>query len=79
VLFWLSPIVYTLDQLPAVVRRAVMFSPMAPYITAYHNIFYDRTWPEPMTWMLAISYAVLALWIGLTVIVHYEEQFAERV
>ena len=79
VLFWLSPIVYTLDQLPAVVRRGVMFSPMAPYITAYHNIFYDRIWPEPMTWTLAISYAVLALLIGLTVIVRYEEQFAERV
>jgi len=79
VLFWLSPIVYTLDQLPAAVRGAVMFSPMAPYITAYHNIFYDRVWPEPMTWTLAISYAVLALFIGLTVIVRYEEQFAERV
>ena len=79
VLFWLSPIVYTLDQLPAVVRRGVMFSPMAPYITAYHNIFYDRIWPEPMTWTLAISYAALALLIGLTVIVRYEEQFAERV
>ena len=53
--------------------------PMAPYITAYHNIFYDRIWPDPMTWALAIGYAAAAILIGLAVIVRYEEQFAERV
>lgn len=79
VLFWLTPIVYTLDRLSVPVQRAVMFSPMSPYITAYHNIFYDRVWPEPITWGLAVGYAAVALITGLTVIVRYEEQFAERV
>lgn len=79
VLFWLTPIVYTLDNLPASVRVPIRFSPMSPYITAYHNIFYDRVWPEPMTWTLATVYALAALFIGLTVIVRYDEQFAERV
>ena len=79
VLFWLTPIVYTLAILPDRVRVAIMFSPMAPFITAYHNIFYDRVWPDPITWALAVGYAVVALLIGLTVMVRYEEQFAERV
>lgn len=79
VLFWLTPIVYTLDNLPERVRLPIMFSPMAPYITAYHNIFYDRVWPAPLTWTLAAIYAVGALLIGLLVIVRYDEQFAERV
>ncbi len=79
VLFWLTPIVYTLATLPDRVRVAIMFSPMAPFITAYHNIFYDRVWPDPITWALAVGYAVVALLIGLTVMVRYEEQFAERV
>ena len=79
VLFWLTPIVYTLDNLPERVRLPIMFSPMAPYITAYHNIFYDRVWPAPLTWTLAAVYAVGALVIGLLVIVRYDEQFAERV
>lgn len=79
VLFWMTPIVYAVDQLPERVRRIVMFSPMAPYITAYHNIFYERVWPEPVTWTLAAAYAGVALVCGLVVIVRYEEQFAERV
>jgi ABC-2 type transport system permease protein len=79
VLFWLTPIVYTLQELPARVKFAIMFSPMAPYITAYHNIFYDRAWPDAMTWTLAVGYALAGLLIGLTVMVRCEEQFAERV
>jgi len=78
-LFWLTPIVYTLEDLPASVKGAIVFSPMAPFITAYHNIFYDRVWPDPLTWTLAVGYALAALLIGLVVIVRYEEQFAERV
>ncbi len=78
-LFWLTPIVYTIDNLPERVRLPILFSPMAPYITAYHNVFYDRVWPEPLTWTLAVVYALVALFIGLAVIVRYDEQFAERV
>ena len=78
-LFWLTPIVYTLENLPERVRLPIQFSPMAPYITAYHNVFYDRVWPEPLTWTLAVVYALVALFIGLAVMVRYEEQFAERV
>lgn len=79
VLFWLTPIVYTLEELPAPVKSAIVFSPMAPFITSYHNIFYDRVWPDPMTWTLAVGYAAAALLIGLAVIVSYDDQFAERV
>jgi lipopolysaccharide transport system permease protein len=78
-LFWLTPIVYTLENLPERVRLPMQFSPMAPYITAYHNVFYDRVWPEPLTWTLAVVYALVALCLGLAVMVRYEEQFAERV
>jgi len=81
-LFWLTPIVYHLDD---IARRSpeaaslLIFSPMAPYITAYHDIFFDRVWPDPLTWTLAIGYAAAALVIGLLVIVRHDEQFAERV
>lgn len=81
-LFWLTPIVYRLDDIERVsptAARLLTFSPMAPYITAYHDIFFDRVWPDPLTWALASAYAVAALVIGLLVIVRYDEQFAERV
>ena len=78
-LFWLTPIIYTLDNLPAAARGPIRFSPMAPYVTAYHDIFFYRVWPDPITWWLAIGYAAGSLLLGLVVIVRYDEQFAERI
>jgi len=78
-LFWLTPILYRVDQLPPAAQRVILFSPMAPYITAYHDVFYERTWPDPLTWTLAVGYAAGALVLGLLVIVRHDEQFAERV
>jgi ABC-type polysaccharide/polyol phosphate export permease len=79
VLFWTTPIVYELRQIPPRLQLAILLSPMSPFVNAYHEIFYYRAWPSPATWAIAIVYAGAALAIGLWLIVRYEDRFAEQV
>lgn len=78
VLFWATPIVYSLDDLGRM-RPFITLSPVSPFIAAYHDIFYYQRWPEASRWALAIGYAGAALAAGLWLIIRHEDEFAERV
>lgn len=79
VLFWTTPIVYELGQIPARLRGASLLSPMSPYVHAYHEIFYYGQWPDATTWLLVAGYAAVALGFGLWLTVRHEQRFAELV
>jgi ABC-type polysaccharide/polyol phosphate export permease len=79
VLFWATPIVYELANAPARMRPFVLFTPVSPFITAYHDIFFYRQWPSATIWTVTCAYAVIALGLGLWLMVRYEDSFAERI
>ena len=53
VLFWTTPIVYELDQVPERLRLLILLSPMSPFVVAYQKLFFFREWPEPTVWLVA--------------------------
>ena len=63
-LFWATPVVYETAQLPGRVQALILLTPLSPYVTAYHDLFYYRRWPTAETWTLAVLYAVViaAVW-----------------
>ena len=79
VLFWTTPIVYSLETPPPVVAQVLRFSPLTPFVSAYQEIFYYRRWPDTTLWATASAYTVIALAVGLWLIVRYEDAFAERI
>lgn len=79
VLFWLTPIVYETSQAPERIRRVLEWTPMAPYVGAYHDLFYYRRWPAPETWAAAVLYALLSLGLGLMLIARVQDRLTERV
>ena len=79
ILFWATPVVYETAQLPAGLRRALLLTPLSPYITAYHDVFYYRRWPDGEVWAVAVVYAAAALAAGLWVIARVEDRLTERV
>ncbi|CAN5634527.1 ABC transporter permease [soil metagenome] len=79
VLFWTTPILYELRQIPERLQLPILLSPLSPFVEAYHQMFYYRVWPGPLTWGLALGYTMAALAIGLLLIVRYEERLSERV
>jgi lipopolysaccharide transport system permease protein len=78
VLFWTTPIVYELQQVPARFRLGVLASPLASYVVAYKDIFFYRRWPDPAVWTFAIAYAIIAFAIGAALLLAFEDRFAEQ-
>jgi ABC-2 type transport system permease protein len=78
-LFWLTPVVYQLDQVSPVLRRLILLTPMSPFVVAYQTIFFYRQWPGAMVWALTIGYTALALGIGAAVMLKHEDRFSELI
>ena len=53
-------------------------SPMSPFVVAYQKIFYFREWPESTVWLMAGTYAAGAFIIGTTLVLAFEDRFAEQ-
>lgn len=79
VLFWATPIVYQVRELPELIRTLILLSPLSPFVMAYQQIFYYHQWPDPSVWVVAVLYAAAAAAVGLRLFVTYEDRFAELV
>lgn len=78
VLFWLTPVVYDLGDVPARLRLPILLSPVSPFVTALHEVFYHRAWPDVSIWMAALAWSLAAFVGGLTLFLTFEDRFAEQ-
>ena len=78
-LFWLTPIVYRLEQVPSRLRPIVFLSPMSPFVVAYQRMFYDVRWPEPSVWIACVAYAAGTFAVGTMVFLATEHRLVEQV
>lgn len=58
--FWLTPIVYPLDILPANIRPLIAWNPMVPLVTAYQRILVNGVMPQWHT-LIPVALAGVAL------------------
>jgi ABC-2 type transport system permease protein len=78
VLFWTTPIVYELRQVPVRLQLPILLSPVSSFVVAYQQIFYYRVWPEPTVWVIACANAVGAFVVGALLFVAFEDRFTEQ-
>jgi ABC-2 type transport system permease protein len=78
VLFWTTPIVYELRQVPEGLRLLILLSPASSFVVAYQKLFFYREWPDPTIWLVASVYALGAFVIGATLILAFEDRFTEQ-
>jgi ABC-type polysaccharide/polyol phosphate export permease len=78
-LFWATPIVYEMKQVPEPVQFLALLSPAAPFIRAYQDLFYYGVVPDITIWVVATAYGLGAFVCGLSVFLAYESRFAELV
>jgi ABC-2 type transport system permease protein len=78
VLFWLTPVIYDLGDVPARLRLPILLAPLSPFVTALHQVFYHQTWPDVAIWVAAVAWSMAVFIGGLTLFLTYEDRFAEQ-
>lgn len=78
-LFWLTPIIYDLSDVPERLRLIVLMMPMSPFVTMLHDIFYHRAWPDASIWAAAALWSGASFLGGVYMFLTFEDRFAEHV
>jgi ABC-2 type transport system permease protein len=78
VLFWTTPIVYELTQVPERLQLLILLSPVSPFVVAYHKLFFYGEWPEATVWLVASTYALGGFVVGTALILAFEDRFTEQ-
>jgi ABC-type polysaccharide/polyol phosphate export permease len=78
VLFWTTPIVYQLNQVPERLQLLILLSPVSSFVVAYHDLFFYRQWPEARVWAVAAIQAFGAFLVGAFLFLSTEDRFTEQ-
>jgi lipopolysaccharide transport system permease protein len=77
--FFLTPIIYSLDFVPARFRTLELLNPMAPVALAYQEIFYDRTAPHASYLLIALVAGAVVLYLGTWIFENLRDSIAEEI
>ena len=77
-LFYCTPILYSISMFPEKYRWVLKLNPMATIIESYRNIFYYKVFPDFLTLGIVFIASVILLGIGILVFKKLEKGFAEE-
>lgn len=77
--FWLTPVVYSLDLVPAAFRPLFSLNPLTPFLGAFRSIVVSGGVPAAGTLAALGVVAVATFLVGYAVFVHRAPRFAEHV
>lgn len=79
ILAWqfMSPVMYSVEQVPENLRKIFYLNPMTPIIEAYRNIFYYKEMPELHNFLLGTIMGIAFLIIGCFAFNKMKRHFAE--
>ncbi len=78
--FFLTPIIYTPDVVPAgILRRLVLLNPITPLVAAYRLVVVEGSWPGWRLWLACLLVAGSSLYLGGLVFSRLREGLVEAV
>ncbi len=77
--FFLTPVMYPKDILPAQYGWITRFNPMYHLLELFRAPIYDGRLPEPLTLLVAVGSAVGALLVGWWIYTRKAEEFVYRI
>jgi ABC-type polysaccharide/polyol phosphate export permease len=80
-LFFASPIIYTLDglEIPSGLRRALLLNPLAPLVELYRDVAFAGRISPAADWAIAIAVGLVAWWLGAVLFSRYRDTLVEAV
>ncbi len=76
--FWLTPIVYTEQNVPEAFRVILQYNPMYYFISAYHAAVVDKAWPSPEMLAVCAGIAALALVGGAAFMTRFKHDIPDE-
>lgn len=77
-LFYATPIVYSMDAVPASFKWLLRLNPMSYLIDGYRAIFYNKTAPNFQGLLIALAMGIVLCIIGYFIFKKLEKRFAEE-
>ncbi len=78
-LFWLTPVIYRMSDVPDDLRRWILLNPFAPFILAYQSILCDSRLPDKGIILATALLAAAALGCGILMFRRFRSDFAEEI
>jgi lipopolysaccharide transport system permease protein len=78
VLFYGTPIVYSMDMVPATVRNLFLINPMTSIVTAYRDVLFYKQMPNMYVLGIMISISLVLLFVGIAIFRKLQKNFAEE-
>ena len=78
-LFWLTPIIYDVQAIPASLRAAIYLNPLAYFILAYQDALYHNIISSFDKLIVLALLALVSVFLGYTVFVYTKFRFPEEV
>ena len=75
---FMSPVMYSIDQVPTEILPFFYLNPMTSIIVAYRDILYYKQFPKMETLIQALAFGVLLLGAGLIIFNLLKRHFAEE-
>lgn len=75
---YLTPVLYSVEQVPEELKSILVFNPMSSVIIAYRDIMFYQKFPDMSTLVTTIICAVAAVVIGILVFNKLQRRFAEE-
>ena len=76
-MFFLSPILYSLEAIPENLRVLTYLNPVTLYVDCYHKIILERTFPALWYWGAMAFCSGLFLFLGIKVFTKLNDGFAD--
>lgn len=77
-LFYATPVLYSMDMFPLRFRSILRLNPMATLIESYRNILYYKQIPDLLGISIILIFSIVLLFIGTIVFKRLEKGFAEE-
>jgi lipopolysaccharide transport system permease protein len=78
VLFWTTPVLYELRNVPERLQLLILLSPVSPFVVAYQQLFFYQEWPNGDVWLAATTHALGAFIVGALVFLGFEDRLMEQ-
>ena len=77
VMFWVTPVMFTVESTTGVLSVLVAINPVSYYIECYHDLLYYCQLPDPVTMLLCVVFSAVVLVTGILVFGRLKGRLAE--